>query len=182
MNTEQVQLFSSILALVALGGSITLWVLRLVSRFSASAAEFVRSVGDAALPLAATVAIAATAGSLYFSEVANFAPCKLCWWQRIAMFPLSMTLSIAAIRRDLTARWYVLPAAALGLCVSVYHYVIEWFPTLEKTSCSLEAPCTQVWFRTFGFSSLAFMAGCGFISIITLLLCPKNTTNDPAPS
>lgn len=179
MSTEQVEVFTSILALVALGGSMALWVLRLVSRFSASASTFVRSVGDAALPLAAAVAIGATAGSLYFSEIANFTPCKLCWWQRIAMFPLSITLSTAAARRDWSVRWYVLPAAAFGLCVSVYHYVIEWFPTLEKTSCSLEAPCTQVWFRTFGFSSLAFMAGCGFIAIITLLLCPKTSSEQP---
>ena len=170
MTAEQVQIFTSILAIAALAGSIGLWLLRLVSRFSKTSGELVRNVGDSALLLAAMVAVGATLGSLYFSEIANYTPCKLCWWQRIAMFPLSIGLSIAAVRKDRNIRLYVLPVAVLGLCVSVYHYIIEWFPTLEKTACDLTAPCTQVWFRTFGFSSLAFMAGCGFIAIITLLL------------
>ena len=177
MSIEQVQVFTSILALASLLGSVGVWALRLVSLFSKPAAKLVRDIGDVTLPLAAMVAIGATLGSLYFSEIANFTPCKLCWWQRIAMFPLSIVLSIAAWRRDALVRRYVLPVAIIGLGVSVYHYIIEWFPTLEKTSCDLEAPCTQVWFRTFGFSSLAFMAGCGFIAIITFLLCPRNLDN-----
>lgn len=178
MNIEQVQIFTSILALVALVGSVGLWSLRILSRFSKSSSAIMRTVSESALVLAAIVAVGATLGSLYFSEVAHFTPCKLCWWQRVAMFPLSIVLSIAALKRDRGVRWYVLPVAALGLCVSVYHYTIEWFPTLEKTSCALEAPCTQVWFRAFGFSSLAFMAGCGFIAIITLLLCSQKIAED----
>lgn len=178
MNIEQVQIFTSILALIALVGSVGLWSLRILSRFSKSSSAIMRTVSESALVLAAIVAVGATLGSLYFSEVAHFTPCKLCWWQRIAMFPLSIVLSIAALKRDRGVRWYVLPVAALGLCVSVYHYTIEWFPTLEKTSCALEAPCTQVWFRAFGFSSLAFMAGCGFIAIITLLLCSQKIAED----
>jgi disulfide bond formation protein DsbB len=173
MSVEQVQIFTSILAIAALGGSIGLWVLRLCGRFNKTFAELARSISESALVLAAVVAVGATLGSLYFSEIANYTPCKLCWWQRIAMFPLSIVLTIAAVRKDRNIRFYVLPVAVLGLCVSVYHYIIEWFPTLEKTACDLEAPCTQVWFRTFGFSSLAFMAGCGFIAIVTLLLCSR---------
>ena len=38
-----------------------------------------------ALMLAGSVAVGATIGSLYFSEVADFIPCELCWYQRIAM-------------------------------------------------------------------------------------------------
>lgn len=178
MNAEQVQVFTSILAIAALASSAGLWLSRLASRFNKPSADLVRTVGNSALVLAAMVAIGATLGSLYFSEIANYTPCKLCWWQRVAMFPLSIVLSIAAVRKDRNIRLYVLPVAILGLCVSVYHYVIEWFPTLEKTACDLDAPCTQVWFRTFGFSSLAFMAGCGFIAIITLLLCPQKIAED----
>ena len=39
------------------------------------------------------------AGSLYFSEVANYVPCRLCWFQRIAMYPLAVILLIAASAR-----------------------------------------------------------------------------------
>ncbi|MEM7737254.1 MAG: disulfide bond formation protein B, partial [Deinococcota bacterium] len=32
------------------------------------------------------IALVATAGSLYFSEVRNFIPCTFCWYQRILMY------------------------------------------------------------------------------------------------
>lgn len=177
MNTEVMERFTSMLALAALFGSILLWVIRLTALRVAALRPLLDAVSTLALWLAFTVAASATAGSLYFSEIANFTPCKLCWYQRIAMFPLTATLLVAAVRKDRGARWYVLPAAAVGLAISMYHYLIEWYPSLEKTSCALSAPCTAVWFRGFGFVSLAFMAGAGFFAIITLL-----TLREPNPS
>ena len=58
-------------------------------------------------------------------------PCRLCWFQRIAMYPLAVILLVAAIRRDRGVRWYAIPLAALGACVSIYHYLVEWHPQLE---------------------------------------------------
>ena len=128
------------------------------------------SVGDAALWIAFLVAGVAMAGSLYFSEVADFVPCRLCWFQRIAMYPLAVILLVAAIRRDRPVRWYVVPVAAIGACVSLYHYVIEWQPGARGRRCLRgDGPsCSDVWFREFGFVTLAFMALCGFVAIIVL--------------
>ena len=36
----------------------------------------------------------ATLGSLFFSEVMQRTPCVLCWYQRIAMFPLVFILTV----------------------------------------------------------------------------------------
>ena len=67
-------------------------------------------------------------------------------------------------------RWYVIPLAAIGACVSTYHYLIEWRPSLERGSCGLGADsCTTIWFREFGFVTLSFMALCGFVAIIALV-------------
>lgn len=170
MNVDAMQVFTSFLALVALAGSVLVWILWLVSKKSNQAANLLAAISSIALPLAATVAVFATLGSLYFSEIANYTPCKLCWYQRIAMFPLAIVLPVAAFKKDRLVKRYVIPPALLGLCVSIYHYLIEWYPQLEKTQCAVEAPCTAVWFRGFDFVSLAFMAGSGFIAIITLLL------------
>ena len=104
--------------------------------------------------LAFLVAAVATAGSLYFSEVANYVPCRLCWFQRIAMYPLAVILLIAAIRRDRAIRWYAVPLAAVGACVSIYHYLVEWHPRLEGDACDPTNPCSLVWFREFGFVTL----------------------------
>ena len=68
------------------------------------------------------------AGSLYFSEVAHFVPCRLCWYQRIAMYPLVLLLGIATLRRDVGIRLYAIPLAAIGAAVSIYHVQLERFP------------------------------------------------------
>src|SRR4051794_3718163 len=58
------------------------------------------AIGPSALLLAFAVALVCTLGSLYLSEVAHFVPCKLCWYQRIAMYPLVPILGLAALRQD----------------------------------------------------------------------------------
>src|SRR5215470_7128570 len=155
VDVEAVELFTSLLALLAGAGALALGIARLVARSSSSVAAFVAAVDDIGLWLAFVVAATATAGSLYFSEVAHFIPCNLCWYQRIAMYPLSLILLIAAIRRDHGVRWYVGPLAAAGALISTYHYLVEWYPSLEGGGvCAITAPCTVPWFREMGFVTL----------------------------
>ena len=164
------QVFTALLAI----GAGALAVLVLAGRFvrgrSALVDELLDAVDDAALWLAFLVAAASTLGSLYFSEVADYVPCRLCWFQRIAMYPLAVILLVAAIRRDRAVRWYAIPLAGLGASVSIYHYLVEWHPRLEGDVCDPTNPCSLVWFREFGFVTLALMALCGFVAIIALLL------------
>jgi len=112
----------------------------------------------------------ATAGSLYFSEVADYVPCRLCWFQRIAMYPLAVILLVAALRRDRDIRWYVVPLAVLGGLVSTYHYLVEWRPSLEGGACGIGPSCADIWFRQLGIVTLAFMALSGFVAILVLVL------------
>jgi disulfide bond formation protein DsbB len=63
--------------------------------------------------------------------------------------------------------------AGVGLVVSTYHYALEWFPQLESNVCSLDVPCTTVWFRELGFVTLCFIAGSAFIAVITISLALK---------
>ena len=159
-------MFTALLAMAAAGLAIFVTIGRLVD----SRSEVIRAIDDAALWLAFLIALASTLGSLYFSEVANYVPCRLCWFQRIAMYPLSVILLIAALRRDTAIRWYAVPLAAIGACVSIYHYLVEWHPRLEGDACDPTNPCSLVWFREFGFVTLPLMALCGFVAIIALLL------------
>jgi disulfide bond formation protein DsbB len=138
-------------------------------------------VQPVALWWAWVVALGSTLGSLYFSEVANFVPCNLCWYQRIAMYPLVLILGIAAVRRDLSIRLYAIPLAAIGALVSTYHYALEWFPELDYGACKAGIPCTQVWFREFGFISLPFLALVAFLLVITFLLLPGRERSAEAP-
>jgi disulfide bond formation protein DsbB len=125
-------------------------------------------VADVALPLAVIVGLICTLGSLYFSEVAHFIPCRLCWYQRIAMYPMPLLLGIAAWKRDRSIRRYVIPLAVVGGLISIYHYQLEWFPGQSSPACTLDAPCTVRWVFEFGFISLPFMALSGFALIAAL--------------
>lgn len=170
VNQRAMQLFFSLLALIALGGAVLLLAARLVGRRVPALRQFAEAVDPYALWLAALVAGTSMAGSLYFSEIADLVPCRLCWYQRIAMYPLALILLIAAIRRDRAIRFYAIPIAVIGALISGYHYLIEWHPELETGGvCSVDVPCTFVWFRRLGFVSIPFMALCGFLAVIALL-------------
>ena len=120
------------------------------------------------------IAGGAMLGSLYFSEIANYIPCRFCWFQRIAMYPIAMIGLVSFIRRDAGARLYVLPIASIGACISAWHYLIEWRPALDTGSCAATGPsCTDIWFRSFGFLTLAGMALIGFLALIIVNAIPE---------
>jgi disulfide bond formation protein DsbB len=177
MSTDTAEVFFALLALLAVAGAGGLVVARLLAPRSATAAAVVDTFAGPGLAFGAVVAAACMAGSLYFSEVADFIPCTLCWYQRIAMYPLALILAIAAFRGDRGVRFYVVPLASIGAAISTYHYVIEWVPEAETGVCSATIPCSVQWFDpVFGFVSLPFMAFCGFALIISLVtLRPQET-------
>ena len=170
MDVDAAELFFALLALVALTGAVITVIARAVARRSATGAAIVRLADDAGLWTAWLVAATSTAGSLYFSEVADYVPCRLCWFQRIALYPLAVILLVAAIRDDRGVRWYVAPIAAIGAAISTWHYLIEWRPSLEGGACRVGPSCTDIWFRELGFVTLAFMALCGFLAILALVV------------
>jgi disulfide bond formation protein DsbB len=171
VNTQTAQLFFTLLTFVAAGGTIGIVILRIATAAgSDGAARIGSAISDAGVSLAFIVAATATLGSLYFSEVAEFIPCRLCWFQRIAMYPLSVVLLVGAIRRDEAVRWYAGPLAVIGAIIAGYHTLIEWRPELDTGTCQLSGPsCTATWFREFGFVSLALMSLVGFLAILALL-------------
>ena len=167
MGADAAQVFSSVLALAALAGAVVTVVAMVASRAGLGwAVEIVRLVRETGQWLVFAVTAGAMAGSLWFSERVGYVPCTLCWYQRIAMFSLAVLSLVAALRRDRSFSVYAIVAAAVGLAISTYHYFVEWFPQLETGACSVEVPCNAVWFREFGFVTLAFMAGCAFLATI----------------
>ena len=70
------------------------------------------------------IACLSTIGSLFFSELQHKAPCSLCWYQRIIMFPLAIILGIAAFRNAYRIIVYVLPLSLIGLGIATYHVIM----------------------------------------------------------
>ena len=155
---------------VATASVVALVVLALVRVASPGRFGAVRAaLAGTGLALGATVALAATAGSLWFSEAAHFPPCKLCWYQRIAMYPLVVLLGLGALRRDRSVRLYGIVVASIGLAVSAWHNVIETFPTVSTGSCDPANPCTIRWVEGLGFWTIPRMAALSFVLILTVL-------------
>jgi disulfide bond formation protein DsbB len=173
VTTRTANLFFSLLALVALAGGVGLVIAGVTAAVSsnprARLAEWLAGSWDRLLVVAFTIAAVATAGSLYYSQVAHFIPCELCWYQRICMYPLVIVLGVGALRRDDDVVWIALPIASLGLVISGYHVLIERYPSLEGNfECSLTQPCTSPYFREWGWMTIAGMAFCGFLAIVAL--------------
>ncbi len=125
------------------------------------------------------MATSSTIGSLIYSEYFDLIPCRLCWYQRTAMYPLAIILMIAAVRRDTTgARRYGIPLAVIGTAIAAYHYLIQQFPSLESGACSLEAPCSAPYVWKYGFISIPYMALAGFALILVLLLTSEKTSSN----
>ena len=173
MTVQTVETFYGLLALVAWAVILAVNGLRLAGAVSQAGRDAVADLTEALAPhalwLAFVVALLATAGSLFFSEVAKFEPCLLCWYQRIAMYPLVVILGLAAWRRDGGAWVYAAALAAIGAVISTYHVLLEWFPSLSSGACDPDNPCTLVWFRVFGVFSLPTLALTAFLLIITLV-------------
>ncbi|MCB0879394.1 MAG: disulfide bond formation protein B [Thermoleophilia bacterium] len=109
-------------------------------------------------------------GSLWMSEHLHFIPCPLCWYQRIAMYPLVLLLGIAAIRRDESIRSYAIPLALVGSVVSIYHYQLERFPDQQSIACSVSVPCTTIWFEKLGYITIPMMALSAFALVVVILI------------
>ncbi len=161
----------TLLANAAVAVALVLAVAALVSRSARRfAGHVVDVVGPSARLLAWFVAAVATMGSLYYSEIADFVPCRLCWFQRICMYPLAAILLVGVLLRDRRARWYAAPFVAVGIPISVYHFLMEQGVFHESSACSATVPCAVPWFTELGYVTLAFMALSGFLLIGTLLV------------
>ncbi|MDT9724918.1 disulfide bond formation protein B [Xylanibacillus composti] len=115
------------------------------------------------------IALAATLGSLYFSEIQKFIPCTYCWYQRILMYPLVILLGIAAVRNDYKQSYYVLPFSVLGMGMSTYHYLVQKTPWFQSagSGCGI-IPCNTAYINWLGFITIPFLALIAF-TLITVL-------------
>ena len=113
--------------------------------------------------LAFLVALTATLGSLYFSEILGYEPCRLCWFQRILMYPQVLLLGLALSYRDRKIGRYVVPLSVIGACISIYHYVIQRTGPLV---CNVGVPCTSQYTFNYGYITIPMMALTAFLMII----------------
>lgn len=124
------------------------------------------------------IALLSVAVSLYFSDVRGFAPCTLCWWGRILMYPLVVIIGVGILRREHNWVVYVLPLTLAGSLLSLYHSLLQWgvIPEIIKP-CVANVPCATKYVDYLGFITIPFLELLAFTAInVCLYLYWKEST------
>ncbi|MFE8703147.1 disulfide oxidoreductase [Cytobacillus sp. FJAT-54145] len=116
-------------------------------------------------------------GSLYFSEIRQYEPCVLCWYQRILMYPFVVILGIATVLKDYRISLYTMVLSAIGALIAIYHYSLQKVSFLADAAPACgRVPCTGQYINWFGFITIPFLALTAFMIIfICSFIIWKNT-------
>lgn len=124
-----------------------------------------------ALRLALIVALTATGGSLFYSDIAGFEPCKLCWIQRIFMYPLVVLFTLGMLKKDRDIADYGLALSIIGAPIALYHYYLQrgGNPFVPCSTVGYSVSCAKTFVMSYGYITIPMMALTAFILIIILL-------------
>lgn len=116
------------------------------------------------------IACFATLGSLYFSELQHLEPCHLCWYQRIAIYPLAIIMGLATYRGFYGIASYVLPLAALGLLFAAYQVMIQEIPSWQPIElCGAGPSCSEKTFIGLGPITIPMLSLFAFAMMLLFL-------------
>ena len=120
------------------------------------------------------IAAISSLGSLFFSEVMAFAPCALCWYQRIFMFPLVFVFLSGLFPLDQNVVKYALPISMVGWAFAFYHFLVySGFIPERLQPCGDGVPCSETYIDLFGFLTIPMLSLLSFTAIIVLLFVYK---------
>ena len=121
------------------------------------------------------IASFATLGSLFFSEIMEFVPCSMCWYQRIFMYPLVFIFLIALLYPDEKIFKYSMPLVLIGTGFAFYHNLLMWGIIPESAvPCKQGIPCSTEYFEYLGFINIPFLSLSAYVLILVLLVLGQN--------
>lgn len=130
------------------------------------------------LLLAFIVSILSVASSLFYSNIAGFPPCDLCWFQRIFIYPLVIILLVALIKKDRNVIRYALAVVVPGFFISLYHNYIYYAKNGLTANCVFggsQVSCVKRYVFEFGYVTIPLMALTAFALVIVFLLLVKKS-------
>jgi disulfide bond formation protein DsbB len=116
------------------------------------------------------IALIATMGSLFFSEIMHYVPCKLCWLQRILMYPLVIIFGTAYVKKDLNIALPGFILSLIGAPLALYHYITQKVASFSSDGFCGPVPCTLEYVNYFGFITIPFLSFIAFTAIIVIYL------------
>ena len=115
------------------------------------------------------VSLVATLGSLFYSDVMGFPPCKLCWFQRIFMYPQPILFLIAMkVRRNWSIVWNSLILSLIGGLIAGYHYMMQ-LGVVSEGGCDvvgMTTKCSEYFGLSYGFITIPFMSLTAFVLLV----------------
>ncbi len=122
--------------------------------------------------------LAASAGSLFLGEVMGMTPCVLCWYQRIAMYPLVLILGLGLLDSDHRCVRYALPIAGAGWALALYHCLVFWGLLSESLSpCGKGSSCADAELQVAGLVPIPLLSLVAFTALLALLLSARKRVN-----
>lgn len=126
------------------------------------------------------VALVSMAGSLFFSEVMKFPPCVLCWYQRIAMYPLVLLFLVGSFQGPKATWAFATPLVAVGWIIAAWHNLLHYKIVPESASPCMEGvSCATIYIQWFGFVTIPMLSFFAFSILFgVLLLLKKELKNE----
>ena len=165
------ELFTLIASIFVIG-FIALFIHMLIAHRKSKLFEsIIRFIHENYLILGFIISTVATLGSLFYSEIMNYAPCVLCWYQRIAMYPLVALFLVGMFQPIKYTIKFTLPVVSIGLFIAIYHNLLHYGIVPETASpCRAGVPCSTVYINWLGFITIPMLSAIAFALIFIILL------------
>lgn len=151
-------------------GALLVFIGRKMGREFSFLERVERFISDHSYKLILLVASTATLGSLYMSNILGWTPCKLCWFQRIFMYPVVLLSAVGIYLDKDNLRDYVMPLVLVGIPIAFYHSVIQRIEQFSSAGCSITAvSCETQYTFHYGYITIPVMALTAFIAIGIIL-------------
>lgn len=133
-----------------------------------------------ALFIAWVISLVATLGSLFFSEVMNYPPCVLCWYQRICIYPLVLVLGMGLLFDDKSVFKFTLPQVFVGWGIALYHNLLyyKWIPE-NLAPCKRGISCTSIHLEWLGFITIPLLSFIAFTLLLIIFFIQFGRKNEP---
>ena len=116
--------------------------------------------------IAFAISFGSMALSLYYSGIAGFLPCSLCWYQRIFMYPIAFIAPLAWLKKDETAVRYIFMLSLIGLLIAAYHTLLQ-FGITPNLPCAAEGvSCAQRFVLSLGYITIQIMSLTAFTIVL----------------
>ena len=120
------------------------------------------------------VATVATLASLFFSEVMDVPVCSLCWYQRIAMYPLVLILALGLFPYEPKVVRFAGALAAVGWLIALFHVLVVAGVVPERAQpCVQGIPCSETHISLFGFLNIPVLSLLTFSLIVAMLFLSR---------